>query len=135
MQLALMAWTRYHGPVAPPLMPAAWTILRAYQAGAPPGHRIGQVRQLYSATEPAMHVTVPPPTQTWPSSSRETCTRPRRPSTVPWLATYGAVTRPAEISHCAREAFRLPVTGSSPEVPSPLEKSARTSSASGDPAG
>src|SRR5580698_5705859 len=39
-----MAWTRYHGPVAPPLMPAAWTMLRAYQAGGRPGHRFGQVR-------------------------------------------------------------------------------------------
>src|SRR2546430_9207437 len=29
-----MASTRYHDPVAPPPMPAAWTILRAYQAGA-----------------------------------------------------------------------------------------------------
>ena len=38
-----------------------------------------------------MHVTVPPPTQIVPSSSRETWTRPARPSAVPWAATYGAL--------------------------------------------
>ena len=39
---------------------------------------------------PLTQVTVPPPTHTWPSASRETWTRPRRPIAVPWLATYGA---------------------------------------------
>ena len=80
-----------------------------------------------------MQVTVPPPTQTWPSPSWEMCTRPRRPIAVPWLATYGAVSRPVPSSHWASEAFRLPVTGSSaPEI---CGLNARTSSASGEPAG
>ena len=80
-----------------------------------------------------MQVTVPPPTQTWPSASWETCTRPRRPSAVPWLATYGEVTRPVASSHCPREALRLPVTGSSSDMTTGVN--ARTSSASGDPSG
>ena len=53
--------------------------------------------------------------------------------TVPWLATYGAVTRPAASSHCPSEAFRLPVTGSSTEVTCGLN--ARTSRAAGEPSG
>ena len=36
---------------------------------------------------------VPPPTQIVPSASCETCTRPARPSAVPWRATYGARAR------------------------------------------
>ena len=52
---------------------------------------------------------------------------------MPWLATYGAVSRPAASSHCPSEAFRLPVTGSSTEVTFGLN--ARTSSASGEPSG
>src|ERR1700691_434791 len=87
----------------------------------------------YSLTVPSMQVTVPPPTQTWPSPSWEMCTRPRRPIAVPWLATYGAVTRPVLSSHWASEAFRLPVTGSS--MPEICGLNARTSSASGEPAG
>jgi hypothetical protein len=82
---------------------------------------------------PLTQVTVPPPTHTWPSASREMCTRPRRPIAVPWLATYGAVTRPDSSSHCPSEAFRLPVTGSSIEVIIGLN--ARTSIASGEPSG
>src|SRR6059058_4623247 len=39
-------------------------------------------------------------------------TRPARPSAVPCEATYGAVARPLDKSHCASEALRLPVTGS-----------------------
>ena len=40
--------------------------------------------------------------------------RPAGPaSTVPWLATYGDVTRPVRRSHPASDALRLPVTGSS----------------------
>ena len=62
------------------------------------------------------------------------CTRPDLPRAVPWLATYGALTRPVSSSHCASEALRLPVTGSS-IVASPLRKNARTSMASGEPAG
>lgn len=41
----------------------------------------------YSSTCPETQVTVPPPTQIVPSGSRSTCTRPARPSAVPWLAT------------------------------------------------
>ena len=40
-----------------------------------------------------MHVVVWPPIQIVPSGSWLTCTRPSRPSTVPWLATYGASSR------------------------------------------
>ena len=65
-------------------------------------------QRTYRSTVPLTQVTVPPPTHTWPSASRETCTRPRRPMAVPWLATYGAVTRAAASSHCPSEAFRLP---------------------------
>jgi hypothetical protein len=86
-----------------------------------------------SSTVPLTQVTVPPPIHTWPSASRETCTRPRRPIAVPWLATYGAVARPDASSHCPSEAFRLPVTGSSIEVIIGLN--ARTSNASGEPSG
>ena len=43
----------------------------------------------YSATVPVMQVTVPPPTQIVPSSSRVTWTRPARPSAVPWLRDVG----------------------------------------------
>ncbi len=48
----------------------------------------------YNSTLPLTHVTVPPPTQIVPSPSTETCTRPARPSAVPWLAMYGACSRP-----------------------------------------
>ena len=44
---------------------------------------------------------------------------PGRPRTVPWLAAYGALTRPLSSSHWASEAFRLPVTGSSMVGPPP----------------
>ena len=80
-----------------------------------------------------MHVTVPPPTHTAPSASCAMCTRPARPSAVPWLATYGAVARPLPSSHCATDALRLPVTGSSTDAPS-LGKNARSSNAVSDPA-
>jgi hypothetical protein len=40
-------------------------------------------------------------------------TRPRRSSRAPCAATYAAGATPLPISHCARPAFRLPVTGSS----------------------
>jgi len=40
-----------------------------------------------SSAWPRTQVTVPPATQIVPSSSRETCTRPARPSAVPWLTT------------------------------------------------
>ena len=40
-----------------------------------------------SSTSPATQVTVPPPTQIVPPASTETCTRPARPSAVPWRAT------------------------------------------------
>ena len=72
----------------------------------------------HSSTLPLTHVTVPPPTQIVPSPSTEMCTRPARPSAVPWLATYGAWSRPVPSSHCASEAFKLPVTGSSTVAPS-----------------
>ena len=65
-----------------------------------------------------MQVTVLPPTQIVSLPSRETCTRPARPSAVPWLATYGAVTRPVLSNHSASDAFKLPVTGSSIVEPS-----------------
>ena len=39
----------------------------------------------YSSTLPCTQVTVSPPIQNW-SPSCATCTRPARPSTVPWLA-------------------------------------------------
>ena len=52
-----------------------------------------------------------------------TCTRPRRPSTVPCEPRTPTATDPQPISHCAREAFRLPVTGSSIRL-SPAEISA-----------
>ena len=42
-------------------------------------------RHRYNSTAPSTHVTVPPPTQMAPSASTETCTRPARPSAVPWL--------------------------------------------------
>ena len=45
---------------------------------------------------------MPPPTQIVPSSSRETCTRPRRPSAVPWLATYGVCARPLSQQPCGQ---------------------------------
>ena len=48
-----------------------------------------------------------------PSRPGRCATRPARPSTVPWLATYGDVTRRCRSSHSASEALRLPVTGSS----------------------
>jgi hypothetical protein len=41
----------------------------------------------HSSTSPRTHVTVPPPTQTAPSASCVTWTRPARPSAVPWRAT------------------------------------------------
>lgn len=44
------------------------------------------------------------------------------------------MTWPEPSSHCAREAFRLPVTGSSAVLPS-LTKKARTSNASAEPGG
>jgi len=44
-------------------------------------------RATYSSTWPRTQVTVPPPTQIVPSGPLETCTRPERPSAVPWLAT------------------------------------------------
>jgi D-lactate dehydrogenase (cytochrome) len=59
----------------------------------------GGLSARYSSTWPATHVTVPPPTQMVPSESRETWTRPARPRTVPWLATYGALARPIRSSH------------------------------------
>ena len=62
------------------------------------------------------------------------CTRPRRPSAVPWLATYGALARPVRSSHAASEALRLPghrVLGRAPV----LGKNARTSNAAGEQAG
>src|SRR5438552_5323631 len=87
-----------------------------------------------SSTRPATHVTVPPATQIVPSSSRETCTRPARPSAAPWLATYGAVARPVRSSQSASDAFRLPVTGSSAVEPA-FGKNARTSNAAAEPGG
>jgi hypothetical protein len=44
-------------------------------------------RGCQSSTCPVTQVIVPPPTQIAPASSVEMCTRPWRPSTVPWLAT------------------------------------------------
>jgi len=72
-----------------------------------PGTRMSQ-----RATLPRTIACVSPPTGIW-SSSRTMCTRPARPSTGSWLATYDAgCLDPA--SHCGRRALRLPVTGSSP---------------------
>ena len=88
----------------------------------------------YSSTWPVTQVTVPPPTQIAPLSSAEMCTRPWRPSAVPWLATYGAVARPVRSSYSASEAFRLPVTGSSSVLPC-FGRNARTSKACGEPGG
>ena len=62
-----------------------------------------------------------------PSVTRSTWTRPVRPITVPWAATYD-VGRTLPASHCARPALRLPVTGSS-VIPEPVGHSARTSQA------
>lgn len=83
---------------------------------------------------PVRQVIVPPPTQIVPSASVEMCTRPARPSAVPWLATYGGRARPVSISHPASDALRLPVTGSSTVAPS-FGKNARTSYAQSDPSG
>jgi len=41
----------------------------------------------HNSTWPETQVTVPPPTQTVPSASLDTCTRPARSSIVPWLTT------------------------------------------------
>src|SRR5262245_35038449 len=87
-----------------------------------------------SSTSPATHVTVPPPTQIVPESSRSMWTRPARPSAPPWLATYGASTRPVRRSHSARDALRLPVTGSSTVTPA-FGTNARTSIAAGESGG
>src|SRR5262249_12372983 len=97
-----------------------------------PGRVVEVVGQ--SSTSPTTAVTVPPPIQMVPSSSWVTLTRPARPRTMPGRAAYGAFSRPEPRSHCAREALRLPVTGSSTAMPS-LGKKARTSMASGPPAG
>ena len=43
--------------------------------------------EAHSSTSPRTQVTVPPPTQIWPSRSAEMWIRPERPSAVPWLAT------------------------------------------------
>ena len=40
----------------------------------------------HKATSPRITLTQSPPTQTWPASSRCTCTRPARPSAVPCAA-------------------------------------------------
>ena len=61
------------------------------------------------------------------ASTRSTWTRPERPITVPWAATYDEG-RTVPESHCARPALRLPVTGSS-VIPEPIGHSARTSHA------
>src|ERR1700729_3784238 len=81
-----------------------------------------------------MQVTVEPPTQTAPSGSLVMRTCPFRPSTVPCRARYGARARPVASSHCASEALRLPVTGSSSMAPS-FGENARTSNAAGPPGG
>ena len=44
-------------------------------------------RARHASRWPAMHVTVPPPTQMVASASCDTWTRPARPSAPPWLAT------------------------------------------------
>ncbi len=46
----------------------------------------GACRSPYKWTLPEISVCVPPPIQIVPSASLVTWTRPRRPSTVPWLA-------------------------------------------------
>jgi RimJ/RimL family protein N-acetyltransferase len=106
-----------------------------------PGERALQISgtgdgtgRCYRSARPVTPVFVPPPTQIVPSGSRVMCTRPRRPSAAPWLATYGAAACPAASSHPASDALRLPVTGSSPTPPRAGVK-ARTSNASGEPAG
>ena len=55
-----------------------------------------------------------------------------RASRVPCAATYVSGAIPLAISHCARLAFRLPVTGASKPDPSPI--SARTSNCASWPA-
>ena len=76
---------------------------------------------------PVMQATVPPPTQIAPSASAEMCTRPERPRT---RALAGRCTARGHgrvpSSHCASEALKLPVTGSSTSAPS-FGKNARTS--------
>ena len=57
-----------------------------------PGIRAGlrALTRPQASIVPSMQVTVPPPTQTCRRRRRSTCTRPARPSAVPWRATYGA---------------------------------------------
>jgi hypothetical protein len=73
-----------------PERPAARPLGRPQRPGQGAGLLQRPRQQLsagYSSTWPVTQVTVPPPTQMVPPGSRETCTRPARPSAVPWLAT------------------------------------------------
>src|SRR5215469_2915062 len=127
-----MATTRYQGPLPGAPIRGSLFIMGRYQAAARPCDRLPRFG--YRSTSPLILVAVAPDTQTVPSASASIRTRPRRPIAVPWLTRYGALARPDDSSHWAREAFRLPVTGSSTDRP-PAGKKARTSIAHSEPVG
>src|SRR5699024_4016068 len=98
-------------------------LLGSVRAGHMPAH---------TSAAPRKQTVVAPPTQT-SSSSAELETTPDRPSAVPCVSVKECGAQPAPLSHCATEALRLPVTGSS-GIPAPGAK-ARISYSCSDPSG
>ena len=72
----------------PALLAAARVRRPGYPGTGAPGWMPGtRLPYAYRSACPDTQVRAAPPTQTWPDGSAEMCTRPARPSTVPWLAT------------------------------------------------